>query len=368
MRIGETERGLVFKQNNYERLLMPGRYILFNRQVQRMSITSPFSPGRDIHLFLKDEKLKNELYITEVNDYEIALHFVDGLFKDVLKPGIHAYWKGLNIHSFTIIDTRNPEMDASFDKSLLYHEQMRPFFVAFSIEAHEKGLLTINRKFIRILEPGDYYFWKSSNPAVVYKADMRRQQIDMTGQDIMTKDTISIRINFVCHYTITDPEKTILEIKNYEEQLYILVQLMLREYVGTLTLNELLEKKEDVNTHVLDSIRKEAEQLGISVVYAGVKDIILPGDIKDILNQVLIAEKKAQANVIMRREETASTRSLLNTAKLMDENTTLARLKELEYIERISERINSISLSTNGRIMDQLADIFNASAKKAGDK
>jgi shikimate kinase len=85
-----------------------------------------------------------------------------------------------------------------------------------------------------------------------------------------------------------------------------------------------------------------------------VKDIILPGDIKDILNTVLLAEKKALANTITRREETASTRSLLNTAKLMDENETLFRLKELEFLEKICEKIGTISLTGGGNLLEKL--------------
>jgi len=84
----------------------------------------------------------------------------------------------------------------------------------------------------------------------------------------------------------------------------------------------------------------------------------LPGDVKEIMNQVLIAEKKAQANSIMRREETASTRSLLNTAKLMEDNTMLFKLKEMEYVEKIADKINSISVSGNGMVIDQLRQLF----------
>jgi hypothetical protein len=94
------------------------------------------------------------------------------------------------------------------------------------------------------------------------------------------------------------------------------------------------------------------------VRYCGVRDIILPGEVKEIMNQVLVAQKKAEANVIMRREETASTRSLLNTAKLMEENTMLFKLKEMEYVEKIADKINSISLSGGNQIVDQLKDIF----------
>ena len=74
------------------------------------------------------------------------------------------------------------------------------------------------------------------------------------------------------------------------------------------------------------------------------KDVILPGEMKEILNQVVQAEKAAQANVIKRREETAATRSLLNTAKLMEESPTLLRLKELETLEKVTEKIDKLTV------------------------
>ena len=89
----------------------------------------------------------------------------------------------------------------------------------------------------------------------------------------------------------------------------------------------------------------------------GIKDIILPGEIRTIMNTVLIAEKQAQANVITRREEVASTRSLLNTARLMEENKILYRLKEMEYLEKICEKVGSISLSGGNGILGQLAEL-----------
>ena len=83
----------------------------------------------------------------------------------------------------------------------------------------------------------------------------------------------------------------------------------------------------------------------------------LEGEIRDIMNTVLVAEKRAQANVVTRREEVASTRSLLNTARLMEENPTLYKLKELEYIEKICERVGNISLS-GGDFVEQLKDVL----------
>jgi len=79
------------------------------------------------------------------------------------------------------------------------------------------------------------------------------------------------------------------------------------------------------------------------------------------MNRVLIAQKTAQANVITRREETASTRSLLNTAKLMEDNDMLYKLKEMEYVEKIAEKIGEITLTGNSGMVTQLKELFTAS-------
>jgi regulator of protease activity HflC (stomatin/prohibitin superfamily) len=89
-------------------------------------------------------------------------------------------------------------------------------------------------------------------------------------------------------------------------------------------------------------VRREMEQYGVRMAAIAIKDIILPGDIREILNQVVAAEKQAQANLIRRREETAATRSLLNTAKLMEDNPLLVRMKELETLEKIAEKVEKI--------------------------
>jgi len=86
------------------------------------------------------------------------------------------------------------------------------------------------------------------------------------------------------------------------------------------------------------------EGYGVRVRAIALRDIILPGDIREILNQVVAAEKQAQANLIRRREETAATRSLLNTAKLMEDNPLLVRLKELETLEKIADKVDKITV------------------------
>jgi regulator of protease activity HflC (stomatin/prohibitin superfamily) len=150
----------------------------------------------------------------------------------------------------------------------------------------------------------------------------------------------------------------LLQNKEYDKQLYVAFQLALREYIAGYSFDELLEKKEAIAPYILQRVKANAENLGVEVNGFGIRDVVLPGDVKEIMNKVLIAEKNAQANTIMRREETASTRSLLNTAKLMEENAMLWKLKEMEYVEKIADKISNISVSGSGALVEQLKQIF----------
>lgn len=367
--IKNDERGLLFKDGNYVRCLKPGKYIfnpLIKYNVVVADVNNAFDGyGKNLNIYIDDKELLDELAIIDVEDYQIALHFEDGKFSEVLKPGKYAFWNVLKKHDFKLIDIRNPEITGDIDPSIYNSIKLVNFINCYEVANHEKGILYYNNVVQKILEPGRYYFWKSPVNVVVKNMDLRRQQLDMTGQEIMTEDKITLRLNFVCHYRITAPIK-VTEIKSLDEQLYILLQLILREYVGTLKLDELLQKKYELGSFVLQKLSEKSDNYGVEFLFAGVKDIILPGDIKEILNTVLIAEKKAQANVITRREEIASTRSLLNTAKLMEENKTLYRLKELEYLEKICEKIGNVSLTGGSSLLEQLNMLL--SGKSVNDK
>lgn len=115
-----------------------------------------------------------------------------------------------------------------------------------------------------------------------------------------------------------------------------------------------------MSKYLLDTLKEKGKELYLSINEASVKDIILPGEIRDIMNTVLVAEKRAQANVITRREEVASTRSLLNTARLMDENATLYKLKELEYVERICEKVGNININGGSDVLSQLTGMLSS--------
>jgi regulator of protease activity HflC (stomatin/prohibitin superfamily) len=321
-------------------------------------MTKRFIPRKDLTILLRDEKLKGMLTIVEVRDSEIALRFENSIFAEVLTPGRYAYWNGVVEHGFKMVDLSVIEIDESLDKTLLNRREVLAYQRVFEVESYEKGLLYVDGKFVSILDRGTYRYWRNATNVKIDKVDVRQKQLEIPGQEMLTRDKAALRINFMAKYQVTDVVKAIVDNKDYEKQLYVLVQLALRSFVGTYSLDELLDQKDKVSDYVLKVVRAKSKDLGVDVLDAGVRDIILPGDVKDIMNQVLIAEKRAQANVIMRREETASTRSLLNTAKLMEDNEMLFKLKEMEYVEKIAEKIGEITVSGNGQVLDQLKGIF----------
>lgn len=351
--INAYQVGLVFKRGVYKRMLTEGTYwIGFSEEVIYAGKFDPFNPPQELNIYLQDPALAAALHVVDVKDNEIALQYENGLLKKVLTPGRYAYWKSLINYEFVVADISKIEITEVLDRSTLLSKHVMPYVRSYSVESYEQALLFVDGKYTQTLNGGTYYWWKNNIPVHIAKTDTRQLQLEINGQEILTKDKAGLRINAWVQFRVKDIIKALLENKEYERQLYITVQLALREYIAALSFDELLEKKDSISLHV------DVEALGVEVLAIGVRDIILPGDMKDIMNQVLVAEKKAQANIIMRREETASTRSLLNTAKLMEDNPMLFKLKEMEYVEKIAEKINSISVSGNGVLIDQLRQIF----------
>ena len=362
VRINKGKIGLVYKNKDYKKTIEEGsNWIGFFEKVMEYDLTKPFIPITALDILLKDEELRKQLVIIEVADNEIAILYEKGNFQTLLSPGRYAYWNSLLDYNYTKIDLSKVEITEKIDLSTRKRSELVPYIRLCKIESYEEGLLFIDNKFNTILKPGEYYFWKNAIAINVQTVDMRRRQLEVIGQEILTKDKAALRINFFAQFKVIDIEKAMVQNKDFEKQLYVLMQLALREFIGALGLDELLENRESISNYVLATLKEKSNELGLMVLDSGVKDIILPGEVKDIMNQVLIAQKKAQANVITRREETASTRSLLNTAKLMEDNKMLFKLKEMEYVEKIAEKIGELSLSVNGQVIDQLKSVFSRS-------
>lgn len=363
--VDEYQRGLFFRNGKFVKVLDPGKYYVWgDREIIPQALYGEIlCPKATLDSLLTNADFASRVLVIDVEDHQLALVYRNGNFVTALSAGRrYAYWNEDMAYTVRIVDRTLPDVPEDLPASVLQRLTVNHKVCKMEeVTEYQKGLLFVNRQFVRMLEPGVHYFWNSGVPVYVRTVDTRLLQMDVNGQEMLTKDKVTIRVNLVCHYRIREYDRILLEVDDYEEQLHLAAQMALREYVGRYVLDEILENKDRMGAYLLEKLKEKEASLYLTVTDAGVKDIILPGEIREIMNTVLVAEKRAQANVITRREEVASTRSLLNTAKLMDENQTLYKLKELEYLEKICEHVGSIHLS-GGDVLGQLSALLKGNA------
>ncbi len=357
--ITEKERGLKFKCGVFRGLLGPGKHRTFGEsEIEVLDLVGAIRAERcPLQVLLEDPGFAAAVTTVEVPDNSLALHYIDGKYTEALGAGKYAFFRAAGEHGFTLADLSSPEIGESIPAYVLSHLPSS-LYTKVEVAEHEKARLYYNGRLVRLLDAGVYFFWRGETKVTAELVDTRLLQLNITGQEMLTADKVTLRINLVATYRITDCIRVASEIDNYREQLHTAAQLALRSYVGRYKLDELLENKEGISEAVFVRLKEKESSLFLSIESADVKDIILPGEIREIMNTVLVAEKRAQANVITRREEVASTRSLLNTARLMEENPTLYRLKELEYVERICENVGSLTVNGSGDLLSELSRIL----------
>lgn len=350
---------LVFNQGELQKVYTTGQYWLWGtKEVIEYNQAEMIPMRRDMDALLENKQFSELVEVVDVLDNEVVLVYKNKVFFTALGAGRYVYWKEAKIYAFERFNTDELTLDPAISRAILNKGNMSTFIRIYTVGANERGLLFIDEQFESILQPGEYRYWKNNTKVQLVLVDVRQQTLDMNGQEILTKDKVQLRINFSLVFQVQDIEIAYVENKEVERQMYNCVQLMLRTKIGRMSFDELMENKENVSQSIFDEVKDEIFALGIELKTCGIKDIILPGDIREIMNQVLIAEKKTQANMITRREETAATRSLLNTAKLMEENEMLMRLKEMEYIDKIADKVGEISLSGGGNVLKQLKELF----------
>ena len=368
--IARHERGLYLKDRSITQILAPGVYWLFDPfgrvQVQICDLgTVEFTHPR-VDVLVKDqaELCAQHFQVVELGDREVGLVYKDGKLSTLLPPATRQlYWRGPVEVKVEVIGIAE-DCEVPRDKVALL-ARARPGELLksvtnaiYPVEVADEhvGLLIVDGELVKTLKPGLYAYWKFNRTVKVEQVDTRLQTQEVSGQEILTKDKVSLRVNLSAAYQVRDPVLARARLADFAGYLYRELQFAARQAIGTRTLDALLGNKGELDTVLYHSVRDKAAAYGIEVQSVGLKDVILPGEMKDILNQVVQAEKAAQANIIKRREETAATRSLLNTARLMEENPILVRLKELEMLEKVTEKVGQLTVfgGLNGVLKDMV--------------
>lgn len=196
----------------------------------------------------------------------------------------------------------------------------------------------------RVLGPGRQAAWTALRKVQLVSIDLRERLLAINGQEVMTKDRVSLRLNLAAVYRVVDAARLATVARDADEVLYLAIQLAARQAIAARTLDELLEDREAIGRVITPEVTARAEALGLSVSALGAKDVILSGELKALLNRVIEAQKEAEANVILRREEIAAVRSMAQTAKALEQSPVLLRLKELEAYQALAGKVGRLNV------------------------
>ncbi|MDO5609799.1 MAG: slipin family protein [Pseudomonadota bacterium] len=350
--IGDAERGLVYRNRRFERVLAPGVHRLFALRDQldivMHDISEPEYFGTDVDALIgaMGNSLEQTFVLADIGVNEIGLVSANGKLEDVLPPGVRKlYWRGLvqvDVERVSLAD--GLRIDARIMKRLRQLDMLSRLAVVLDVPAESAGLVYVDNTLVDVVGAGSYAFWNFQKNVAVETIELRVQAMEVSGQELLTRDKVSLRINLAASIRVTDPVAARSKVAKYSDHLYRELQYGLRKAVAAKTLDELLGDKATLDAEIFAYVAGRVEDLGIEVQGVGIKDVILPGEMREILNGVVQAEKQAQANVIRRREEANATRSLLNTAKLIEESPVLMRLKELEALEKVTEKIDKLTV------------------------
>lgn len=336
--------GLVYRGGRFDRLIGPGVTWLFGLtqkiSVERADLQDAWMRSSRLLQLSRMEELRDYARFVDLKDGQRGILKVDGRLAGILVPGLYGFWTKVREVEIEIIDLDEPLIDRPDARILSSVAGAIGEIEQVLVPEGQVGVAYRKGAFYRLLSAGPNYFWKGADPVTVLPLSLREEVMELTGQDILTKDKITLRLNAVISYRIINPQKAVEVAKDAGQALYREAQLILREAIGGKTLEALLEEKDALAGGASERLAAKAERFGVEVQNLGIRDLILPGDMKQLLNQVLEAQKSSEANAIKRREETAAMRSQLNTAKLMESNPVLMRLRELEVLETVAQTTN----------------------------
>lgn len=341
LEIEPHERGVLVVNGRPLRLLQPGWHPIISglMKVIRLDISQGFTAASPELVAVSRGKGPS---IVKIADDELAFVRADGQARATIGPGRWALWNDRE----AITLERRSLRTALVDVPVEFRRRLATSLVqTVHVPPESEALLFVDDQFVQRLAPGAHYVNVSNSRAVSAPAfSTREEEIVVHPQEILSKDKVSLKFSAVVRFRRTD---TLLAYEHYSDastQLYSDAQLAMREIVADRTLDQLLESRRSIAEELCANLAARTHGRGVEITYAALRDMVVPASIRAVLHRVLEADRQAQANLIQRREETAATRALANTARLLESNPTLARLKELEAWKDIASRVGTINL------------------------
>ena len=378
IRVQYGQRVVVYRDAQPVELLRPGRYLRMafggGLEIERFSTRDPWVASAMLPEIVRAGLLEGEAVVLDLVDRERAIVRIDGRYAGVKGKGVSAVWtaeRKVEVEKYELgFSSNSPDVAGSSALGSASFRLEHPSLAVIVelpgakseldvavVAPGTTGLVFRDGRLVSEmgdLSPGLYAFWKGGGKFQVVAVDRREQVLDVSGQEILTADKVTLRLNALVVYRVADAALAVTTVESYSQALYRQAQLALRAVVGTRDLEAFLAGKDEVVAELENLLRKRASELGLEIRETGIRDVILPGEMKEILNRVVEAKKRAEAMLLTRREETAAMRMQANTAKIFESSPTLMKLKELEVLEKVAEKANLTVVLGDGGLSERV--------------
>ena len=192
----------------------------------------------------------------------------------------------------------------------------------------ERRVLFTDGLFVKVLPPGRHRYPRRRSSLL--SVDMRKRSTNVGGQDLLTEDGITVKVSVLVTWRVTDPRPFLTASTNAEYDLYTAAQLAVRDTVAAASFDDVLADRGRLSAGLVEAIAARVEGLGIELVSATVKDLMLPGELRRAATETLLARERGKAELEKARAEAASLRTLANAARLLQEHPALLQLRTIQ--------------------------------------
>jgi len=360
------ERAILIKNGRPERALRPGRHVVWS--LQPVDVVRYDTRAIVTELPIEHQALleRDEVRIVEIARDERGLIRRKGRPVRWLQPGLWTLWnvervekRGLDGERLELPAIDVEVIDVGGVEAAVLADDVKAVvasgeYAEVTVPVGAVALRMVDGALDAAVGPGRHAAWTVAKKVLWTVIDLRERQIAVTGQDVMTKDKVTLRLNVTATVKVADARRLAMVARDADAAVYLAVQLALRDAVAVRTLDEILADRDVLVRDGGEQLKARAQVLGLELLELGVKDLVLPGEMRTLLNRVIEAQKEAEANVILRREETAATRSLAQTAKVLQENPLLIRLKELEAYKELAAKVGTVNVVLGADAMTKL--------------
>jgi regulator of protease activity HflC (stomatin/prohibitin superfamily) len=202
------------------------------------------------------------------------------------------------------------------------------------INQYEKGVKFTFGKFTSVMEPG----WRLVLPIFqsYHKVDVRVKAVDVPDQNAITRDNVSVKVNAVIYYKVSDAPKAIIEVEDFRYAISQYAQTTMRNIVGEVTLDELLSSRDKIAERIREIVDKETDAWGLKVNNVELKDVSLPAEMERTIGKQAEAEREKRAVIINSEGELAASENIAKAAKELSATPGALHLRTLQSINDMS--------------------------------